>query len=532
MKCEQCKARGWDHDQIVENCRKSIWWVAVAICGFERVAASRLHKVILRWLQEKLERGDKFILLMLPRDFLKTTMLASLTVWWWINSAELRVLLTHASGKMSAKLVPVVQRIIQSDACKHFFPELVPDTGKVTWNNDEMTIPRRGNYAQASLEARGISSTVTGGHYDKQLLDDPVDETVARSPVEIQRTIDWFGNSQYLFDSPKTQQMVVAGTWWEGGFYEHLLSAGLFTTLIFGAEHDERFTKFQKDMGEEFPLPQERLDLARSLGLDSGAVWPEFFDEETLALRKRQDPIKYARQKLNRPATDEELRFKKDDIKFYNWGDEDTVIVGEEKIKMTDLLLTATCDPATGESLKTDESAINVSGFHPRKGIVVVLESWHGRVLPDKLIEKLFDTHEKWKSRGLRFIGIEEVAFQSVLKHWFKQEQMKRGIYVNVKPLKVGNRSKAERMLDALQPFISNQQVYFLRNQGSLINELVNLRIVNGRIIGKSPNEADALAMQGQFWRIHTQEQDEESSEPVYVAPKRGPSYGLKCEVN
>ncbi len=536
MACERCVAAGVDHDKARDAFKKSLYATEVGLCGWERMVGSVIHRSVCNWIQRAFESDEKNILLMMARDFLKTSTLAGIVIWQWINNPELRFLLVHASGKMSAKLIPVLQRIVEGEAFSHFFPDLVPNKKDVTWNADEMTICRQGNFKEASIEARGITSTVTGGHYDILLFDDVVDENIARSPVEILRVIDFYENSPSLFDNDKTERLLVAGTFWEGGFYEKLIGSGLFSQCVFGAESDERFREFMVRTGNP--------ELA---GLPDGSpVWPDHFPKDRLErLKRKMGPVKYARQMLNRPITDAEVRFKREDFRYYNWGgDQDAAIVEARKdafgmetesafvCKFKDLQIYMTVDPATGENLKTDESAIVVAGYHPLTGRVFVLESWASRVLPDVLIDKIIALGDKWKQHGLLKIGIEEVGFQVTLKRFLQNEMSRRGKYFSIKPIKLGNRGKAERAIDGLQPFVANHQVYFLRNQSELLRELAGLQIVQGRVVGKSPNLVDALGFHREFWRIHLDRDSEEIPEGDEAAPRAvfSGGYSTSCE--
>ena len=110
---------------------------------------------------------------------------------------------------------------------------------------------------------------------------------------------------------------------------------------------------------------------------------------------------------------------------------------------------------------------------------------------------------------------------------------MERGVHFPIRPVKPGPKSKGSRIIDALQPFIQNQQVFFLRNQSALVNELLNMQIINGRVVGKSPNLADSLAYHAEFWKRgpaakRVQDDDIPYRSP-WMKPKDGVAYGLQC---
>jgi hypothetical protein len=114
--CPLCAQHGWDHDAIVEACRSSIYETGIQVCKFERLSESPLHKEVFDQVQEWIEAGEHNILVMLPRDFLKTTMLACISVWAWLRDPETRIYLFHASSRQSSKLVPVIPRPFRGTA--------------------------------------------------------------------------------------------------------------------------------------------------------------------------------------------------------------------------------------------------------------------------------------------------------------------------------------------------------------------------------------------------------------------------------
>ncbi len=526
MACDICAAKGWDHDEIVERCKSSVYWTNVILAQWERVEGSLIHFLVCAWLQWCIKTGKKDILLMLPRGFLKTSIMAGFAVWGWINNPERRILLIHASGEEAAKLVPVIQTIIMSDAVAHFFPSLVPNIRDVTWKTDAIEIPRKGNYREASLEARGVKSSITGGHFSWHFFDDIIDENISRSPLEVQRAIDFDKGSSNLFAGWEDQLRITTGTFWPGGFYEQLIESGIHETLILGAEMDDRMREFLKKTAQFVKLSpkwQEKRDAMLALP-DGAPVWPEQFPEERLAREKiKEGPVGYARQILNLPLTDDEQRFRPEYFtnQYYNWGEdgESGILPSGEKLLFRKGILRATVDPG-GDNPGADPSAVVVFAWYPEKAIGLVLQAWQGRLQPDRLIEKVFSIHERWEPLGLKWWGIEQAALQGWLRRFTLNEQGRRGIHFSIKPIPTGNKSKAERAIIGLQPFIANGQIFFLRNQRELVDELLSFRVVGDRLVGKSPNLVDALAMQATFLQSSVRRRD--SEDPDRDIPEEG----------
>jgi predicted phage terminase large subunit-like protein len=228
-------------------------------------------------------------------------------------------------------------------------------------------------------------------------------------------------------------------------------------------------------------------------------------------------------------------RFRREDIKYYSttvnkFGqrcvliktDTETIVRPIEK-----LYRSMTIDPATGEGNKTDESAITVCGHDRATGMVFVLDAWAGRVTAFNLIERILAMAQEWEPH---VVSPEDVSFQKTLKWYLKKAMVEKGIHFPIRPVKPGNKSKGARIIDSLQPFVRNQQVFFTKGQRKLVNELINLQVVGGKVVGKSPNLADSLAYHVEYWRGKAKpipEEDYDYFDP-FIEPT-GAAYGLEC---
>ncbi len=467
---------------------------------------------------------------MVPRGHFKTSLVTVAgPVWMLINNPLERVLLMHASSSKASEELQRIQRVVQGPAFRHYFPELVPAADSVRWNKTELEIVRETIASEPSVKALGIGSTVVGGHYSTHVLDDLIDENAARSPAMIQRAIDFVEHSTPLFDDITKDKQIIVGTWWPGGFYESLMESGVYRTLLLGCYADKRYFDFCKQMAVEPAVAEGE------------PIFPERFTPQSLRdTERKMGSFKFSHQYLNVPISEGMVKFKREDILFYMVsldgkkvmipGGQDSHISKEStySIPLAELDITMTVDPASGKK-DSDESAIVVCGHLQSEGAVFVLQVWGGRVTPFALIEKIISLWRKWRPRA---VGIEEVAMQSVFRQFLEQEKLKRQLPINIAKLKNKNRSKRERIIDGFQPYVENHQVMFLKKQEKLIKEMLDLRIVAGDVVGKSPNRLDALAYQVDFWRYSPEfveyEGDvlEEWDETVDGAAP----YGLECQ--
>jgi predicted phage terminase large subunit-like protein len=529
--CIQCSNAGIDHDDIVRECLTSPLNAGRILAGFDWFA-NPLHQAIDTWHMRKLDEGCRRVLILLPRGHMKTFYFGISTMLWrTLRNIEDRVLYVMSSCTESAKTLSSIAEIYKnSDALRHFFPGHVLDTSNTRMRSttDYIRLNRKGNYREGTLEARGIDSRITGGHFTHHIFDDLIDEKMVDSEPLQGAAINFVKRADPLFVNPGQDTRTIIGTRWPGSFYNWLLEPGgiadSYEKLILGCYVDYRFRQFLADIGKKTLLE------------DGEPIW-ERFTTDTLEDIRKVSTFDFSHQYLNIEVSDSDRRFRKEDIMYYNYGVDKgrPVLIGKTgagsgdtfNVPLSRLHVTMTIDPATGEHNKTDESAITVCGHDPKTGVVFVLDAWAGRALPFDLIDKIF---EMAVEHNPRVVAPEDVAFQKTLKHFLRRQMIERGIHFPIRPVKPGTKSKGARIIDALQPFVQNQQVYFLRNQKKLVDELLNLQIINGRVIGKSPNLADSLAYHAEFWRggpVFQAEPEDDYDTPFML--ESGPAYGLCC---
>jgi predicted phage terminase large subunit-like protein len=527
--CLACEEAGRDHEKVKQLILASPYYTGKYVCGFDWHQKGRFHKDIDKWYQAGLDRGYTRFLMIWPRGHLKTTRIISTIVNRILNNVEDRTLLRMSSAELSQDTcVAVAEIIMGSPGMKHFFPERMfqPGAKGVIVRNDELRVPRHGIYRDSTLEARGIDSKITGGHFLCQIFDDLIDETAIDSSRLQGVAVSRLQRSAPLYVEPTRDIWIIAGTRWPGEYYRWLLedsgAIDRYWTVLLGCYVDDRYDAFMRSIGEE---PDKE---------HGTPIWPEQFSMEDLAaIAVEMGPVNFTHQMLNLEVTEGTQRFKRDDFRHYKLvpGEGCVVVYPGQKTytcPLSNLYITMTIDPATGEHERTDQSAITVCGFDRSTGIIFVLDAWQGRVLPNILIDKIINTAWKWKPH---VVAPEDVSFQKTLKHFLKQEMQQRGIHFRIKPVAPGRAGKGRRIMDALQPFVANQQVHVLKSMdSSLVSELVAMQVVGGRVIGRSPNLADSLAYHSEFWRgqevLMAQEDDDDIK--LWV-PESGPAYGLQC---
>jgi hypothetical protein len=507
------------------------------MCGLDWLA-NPLHIAIDTWFMDRYNAGKRRFIIITPRGHMKTSYFGiSYLTWRAITEPEARVLYMMASSTNSEETLAAVQdTLASSNAIAHFFPERILNRNNPAHTSKlaKMTIDRKGTYREPTIKASGMDARVTGGHFTDHIFDDLIDETMIDSEVLQAKAVNFVKRSNPLFVSPKKDLRVVIGTRWPGEYYNWILDPenNIYQQseiLLLGCYVDQRARDFFSAVGKVTILD------------DGEPVWPYNkakdcgFTVEELENIRADSEYDFTHQYLNLEVSDEMRRFRKEDIKYFSWTtnrygkqcvlvktSNDTIVRPVEK-----LYISMTVDPATGEGRHTDESAITVCGHDRQTGMVFVLDAWAGRATAFNLIDKILTMAEEWNPA---VVSPEDVSFQKTLKWYLKKEMLERGIHFPIRPVKPGTKSKGARIIDSLQPFVRNHQLHFTKGQRKLVSELLNLQVVGGKVIGKSPNLADSLAYHVEYWRGKAKPEEKEDYD--YFDPflgDVGPSYGLEC---
>ena len=524
--CSDCRRAGLDHDEIVAKIRSNPYWTGRLICGFDKLSPS-FHQNIAEWFAKKIADGKRRFIIMTPRDHYKTTLFGiSTMIWFILNNPEVRILYMMSSCVEAAKKMGSIKDVLTgSEHLQHFLPNFVPDLShhRTKWTDEVIKLHyRRGVYPEGTIEARGLTSRVTGGHFNVHIFDDLIDETMINSALEQERAIGVLRRSDALFVDIARDIEVIIGTRWPGPFYDYVLEeSGMiedYETLVIGAYVDDRYRKFMAEIGKKVTLN------------DGDPIFPEQFSVDALEIvRKKAGTFDFSHQWLNIKADEEQRRFREEDFQFYALsGDGEGGIADGKPFRFENLYRTMTIDLATGEDASNDKSAITVCGYERATGRIFLLDAWHGHALPHEMINTTLEYAQKWKPH---VVSPEDVAYQKTFKHYLRQEMQVRGINFRVQPVKPGSKGKGARIIDSLQPFVRNHQLYVQFSHKPVIKELVNLQVVGGKVVGRSPNLADSLAYHAEHWRInldHSANDDVEEKIPEKMDDCNA-LYGLEC---
>ena len=182
----------------------------------------------------------------------------------------------------------------------------------------------------------------------------------------------------------------------------------------------------------------------------SHILWPSRWPKEKL----KQEREGYIAQGMPDAYSQEYLNYPIDEsVAYYKRKDFMDML---EEHRQQKLNIYITVDLAISESERADYSVFMVSAVDEYKRIFiidVIRERLDGRDIVDTLI----NLHRAWEPE---IIGIEEMQVSKSIGPFLREEMMRTGVYLNIKPLKHGGKDKIARGR-SMQARIRAHSVYF-----------------------------------------------------------------------
>lgn len=436
-----------------------------------------IHREVLQWWERSDRKSHQ--LLLLPRDHMKSALLAYRGAWRITKNPAIRILYISSTSNLAVKQVKFIKDILTSDIYSFYWPEMVhPDEGRrEKWTETEFSVDHPLRKAETirdpTVFSAGLTTGIVGLHCDVSVLDDVVvGENVYTE--EGRKKV----STQYSFLSS------IEGTdseQWVGGTRYH--PKDLYSNMVdmrveeFNAEGDEIFNE---PLYECFERPVE------SHGDGTGEfLWPRQqridgkwfgFDSKILARKRAQylDKTQYRAQYYNDPNDYETAGITRDLFQYYNksfLSRQD----GRWYYKTKRLNVCAAVDFAYTLGKRSDYTAIVVVGVDgDRNYYVLDIDRFKADHTSD-YFKHILSLHQKW---DIRKIIAEATAAQSVIINELRDNYIRQhGLALSIEDFKPGREqgSKEERIEATLQPRYANRQMWHYQggNCQTLEDELV-----------------------------------------------------------
>src|SRR6266550_7303814 len=137
-----------------------------------------IHREVIHWWTSSNAKSHQ--LLLLPRDHMKSALIAYRVAWELTRDPSLRILYISSTRNLATKQLKFIKDIITCDVYRLYWPEMVnkEEAKREKWTEGEISVddPRRRaeSIRDPSIFTAGLTSNIVGLHCDIAVLDDVV----------------------------------------------------------------------------------------------------------------------------------------------------------------------------------------------------------------------------------------------------------------------------------------------------------------------------------------------------------------------
>lgn len=442
-----------------------------------------IHREVINWWTRQDHKSHQ--LLLLPRDHMKSALIAYRVAWELTRDPTLRVLFISSTSNLATKQLKFIKDIITNDTYRLFWPEMVnkDEAKREKWTEREISLDhplrREEHVRDPSIFTAGLTSNIVGMHCDIAVLDDVVVDGNAYTEDGREKVRD-----QYSLLS--SVEGVYAKEWVVGTRYH---PKDLYSALI-GLEIEE----FDNDgnvsrtepLFEVFGGDDIRKIRVESIGDGTGEfLWPRSqrpdgkwfgFDQDVLAKKRAQyiNKVQFRAQYYNDPHDDSSAPIKRD---FFQYYDQNYLSKRDGKwyFKGQRLNVVAAVDFAFTLSKKSDYTSITVVGVDGQNNYYVLEIDRFKTELISEYFNRIMKLYEKWGFRKLRceIVGAQKAIVKDLKDSYIRPHGLALVIDEFLPSRREG--SKDERINAILEPRYTNRQMWHYQsgNCQALEEELI-----------------------------------------------------------
>lgn len=421
-----------------------------------------IHREVIRWWTRPEAKSHQ--LLLLPRDHMKSALVAYRTAWRLTKDPTLKILYISSTSNLATKQLKFIKDILTSANYRLLWPEMVEreEAKREKWTEREISVdhPLRKEWSirEPSIFTAGLTSNIVGLHSDIQVLDDVVVQSNAYTEEGREKVKDQFGYLSSIAGT-KAETWVVGTRYHPHDLYSEMINLKLET-------YNKELEEFVKE-----PLYEVMERQVESLGNGLGEfLWPrqagpdgkEFgFNEEILAEKKSNylNKVHFRAQYYNDPHDVGSSVFQRNQFQYYdaNWLSQRD---GYWYFKGERLRVFASIDFAFSVKKTSDFSAIVVLGVDSRNNYYILDIDRFKTDTPSEYFKRVLKAYQKW---GFRKIRAEVSVAQAVLVKDLKENYIRPlGLSLVVDEFRPSRwqGSKDERIMAVLEPKYANRQVW------------------------------------------------------------------------
>jgi hypothetical protein len=438
-----------------------------------------VHRELIQWWNRSDAKTHQLTLL--PRDHQKSAMLAYRVAWEITRNPAVRVLYISATTKLAVKQLSFIKGILTSDIYRHYWPDMVNESlnDRTKWTETEISVDhhkrRKENIRDATVDTAGLTTVITGLHFDIICIDDVVIDDNAKTREgreEVKERVSYLAS--------------IAGTdssiWVVGTRYHPDDLYSFFLEANYALIEEDGFLSETKYLYEIF----ERQVEDRGDGTGN-FIWPRMqrsdgkwfgFDQLILAKKKAQYSSlgKFRAQYYNSPSSDEGAVVKSEMFQYYDkkflYSNHGVWYFKDKRLNVQ-----AAMDFAYSKRKEADYTAIVVAGIDSSNNVYVLdIERFKTDSISE-YFDKLLKMYSKWNFRKIR---LEVVAAQSALVKELKESYIRpNGLALAIDEHNPSKKmSKEERIEAVLNDKYTNQRMWHYKggNCELLEDELTSAR--------------------------------------------------------
>lgn len=420
-----------------------------------------IHQEIIRWWMSGVSTHQ---LLLLPRDHMKSALIAYRVAWELTRDPTLRILYISSTSNLATKQLKFIKDILTNDRYRMYWPDMViqEEAKREKWTEREISVddPRRAAEAirDPSIFTAGLTSNIVGMHCDIAVLDDVVvagnayteegrekvvDQYSLLSSIETVNAREWVVGTRYhpndLYSSLQGMEVVKYDT-----TGNKISSESLFDVRQWAVENIG-------DGSGEFIWPKQQRDDGKWFG----------FDSDILAIKRGQylNQLHFRAQYYNDPHNSTDSPINRD---FFQYYDQQHLYRKDGRwfLKREPLNVFAAVDFAYSSAKKADYSCVCVIGVDGERNYYVLEIDRFKTDKPSEYFQHILKLYEKW---GFRRIRCEVSVAQQVIVSTLKDDYIrKHGLSLIVEEFRPSRwqGSKEERIMSTLEPRYANRQIW------------------------------------------------------------------------
>lgn len=457
----------------------------------------RVERFLVRLKAKQVANPKRKIIgiLLLPREHLKSTLV---TISWTIQqiaqNPNLRVFLTNEKLDNAKKFLGAIKEQFERN---EFFRYLYGDftnSSEQKWTQAEIVVGKRTLTAikEPTIQAGSVDTSLVSNHYDLIVADDLVSRQTVTTREQIEKGVQYWKDIMSL--ATDNAILLNIGTRWD--------HSDLHGWLIEQAKANPNEYEVLVEGCYEEELIDRDGEMVRSIVEPKTVAWPEAKSVEGFEQLRAQDSYDFSCLYLNDPTDEATAAFKRSwfNCRFY-----------EAELAGREINTFVTYDNAPSLKLGTDFIGKIVNS-------VDVKNRWYLRQVKrlklntPGLVDDIFRTQSEF---GPKVIGVEQKAFEDLVKPYITIKSQELGIWPNVVELRDKGMRKEDRIKGRLQGRFSQGSIFFQANPQDDTAELMTE-------LEKFPKYryddlADALQYQDEIAYKPTVEVNIESKKPADI---------------